>query len=372
MQATGYAVTYTAGAPVPYGLAAYSLDSGFGAGPALFGGLGGITYAQSLSTPVFDPSGQFGFLLSTGAAGNSIVTYSVAANTTPYSMAVGSNPTGRPALTPDGRFAYQLDSGGATPGTGGILQFSVTSGQLASIPGGPSANLHDPRFLKVDPTGRFAYLYCGTSPPYDTTSPPAVLAYRIDPATGALTYLNQVAGGAISISAVSPAEPLLIDPSGTYVFVLNAPPNGFSAYQIGSDGHLSAAPGNPFKPGLPQDIRSGIVDPSGKFLFVLAAKTDNIIAYSINLTPAAGTDALTPIGVYATGADTSEGAGLAIDPTGKFLYVADESKYLPSASVSSFYVDPNSGILTATPGGPLSLRATGTTGPTLATVAVPQ
>jgi hypothetical protein len=82
--------------------------------------------------------------------------------------------------------------------------------------------------------------------------------------------------------------------------------------------------------------------------------------------------ALTPIGVYATGADTSEGAGLAIDPTGKFLYVADDSKYLTSASVSSFYVDPNLGILTATPGGPLSLRATGTTGPTLATVAVPQ
>jgi DNA-binding beta-propeller fold protein YncE len=60
------------------------------------------------------------------------------------------------------------------------------------------------------------------------------------------------------------------------------------------------------------------VDPTGKFVYVANANSNNISAYSIG-----PTGALTPIGVpVATGGTPGS---VAVDPTGKFVYAANQT-----------------------------------------------
>jgi 6-phosphogluconolactonase (cycloisomerase 2 family) len=82
------------------------------------------------------------------------------------------------------------------------------------------------------------------------------------------------------------------------------------------------------------------VDPTGKFAYVANAGSNNVSMYSVN----AATGALTSIGTIAVG---SFPQSVTIDPSGKFVYVANAGDFLDAGSVSMFTINASTGALTS-------------------------
>jgi 6-phosphogluconolactonase len=129
--------------------------------------------------------------------------------------------------------------------------------------------------VRVDPTGRFAYVTNANSND--------ISAYSIDSATGALTAL---AGSPFLTGGSSPVG-LAVDPFNNFLFVTNDGSNTVSVFSIDSGGSLSPVAGSPFPGGA--DLYSAAVHPSGHFLYI---GSGNVSGYAINsagyLTPIVG------------------------------------------------------------------------------------
>jgi 6-phosphogluconolactonase len=215
-----------------------------------------------------------------------------------------------------------------------------------------------------------------------------VAAYREDPYSGTLTQLSgspyTVGDGAISLVLhpsgkflyvlnpgqgeddislfdvqsngtlieVSPRTPLgtaaslpkllVIDPSGSYLYVMNTGSDNISVFSIdSSSGALMQVPNSPFLTGpLQLNMR---LTPSGNLLYVsFASETNGLIAcYSVN----AGQLSL----LFTTTADGISPLGMAIDPSGTHLYVGNIG---PNSSISVYTIGA-SGALAKVNGSPL-------------------
>jgi 6-phosphogluconolactonase (cycloisomerase 2 family) len=111
------------------------------------------------------------------------------------------------AVTPDGRFVYAA-------GSGSISAFSVdqTTGALTPVAGSPFAYT-DPQHdgsdpIAIDPTQQFLYIFGNLN------QSPTVLAYTIDPTTGALNPFNATPTtlGDIAIKAIGTGDLFVIFP----------------------------------------------------------------------------------------------------------------------------------------------------------------
>ncbi|HEU4645661.1 MAG TPA: beta-propeller fold lactonase family protein, partial [Burkholderiales bacterium] len=97
----------------------------------------------------------------------------------------------------------------------------------------------------------------------------------------------------------------------------------------GATGALSEIAGSPFAGG-----GQLAVDPTGKFAYV--ATGGNVSAYTINAT----TGALTGIGAFAAGASPYR---VAVDPSGQFAYAVNRG----GNDISAYSIDPVTGALTS-------------------------
>jgi len=135
---------------------------------------------------------------------------------------------------------------------------------------------------------------------------------------------------------------LAMDSAGSYLYVANALSNNISVFSIdASQGTLSPVTGSPFSINLsPKNMQ---LAPSGKFLYVSAPSqpTGVVAVFSVN----AGV--LSLVGFTLT-ADNNP-SGLAIDPSGSFLYTANAT-----ASSISIYSIASTGLLTQVPQSPLA------------------
>jgi DNA-binding beta-propeller fold protein YncE len=158
------------------------------------------------------------------------------------------------------------------------------------------------------------------------------------------------AAGAYAFSAA-------IDPSGKFAYVVNVCSSNVnsgcigngnvSAYTIdGTTGALAPIPGSPFAGG--QDSLSVAVDPSGKFAYV-ANDTDSISIYGID----SATGALSQVPGLAYTAPTVPVA-VAVDPLGRFAFTANSCGIgiCANGSVSANTINGNTGALTPVPGSP--------------------
>jgi 6-phosphogluconolactonase len=218
-----------------------------------------------------------------------------------------------------------------------------------------------------------------------------VIAYREDPYSG---VLNQLEGSPYPVG--DGARSAVLHPSGKFLYVANPgqEENDISLFTIASNGTLTEVlPRTSVAPdaSLPQLL---VMDPAGGFLYVMNTQSVNISVFSIDSSNGALTQVgiptligspplnmqLTPSGnfLYVTtsggqvgndgsilgfsvnaGVLTSLGAafpsdginpnGLAIDPTGTYLYAANTS----SASISIFTIG-SSGALSEVPSSPLA------------------
>ncbi|MDR1710370.1 MAG: lactonase family protein [Propionibacteriaceae bacterium] len=193
----------------------------------------------------------------------------------------------------------------------------------------PDAN---PSFQVIDPDKSVIYSVHGDM---ETAS-----AYKLDPATGALSKLSEVAAGGKNGVA------LVRCPDAPYVFISNYSSGAVSALPVAPDGALGDAvfvldlPGEPGPHRKEQPFghpHDAIIDPSGKYLIVPDKGLDRVFAIT-----------WTPTGELsvASSVQTRPGAGprhLKFHPNGKYAYAVGEI----DSSVYSFAWDADAGEFTA-------------------------
>jgi 6-phosphogluconolactonase (cycloisomerase 2 family) len=263
--------------------------------------------------------------------------------------APGTGPQGI-AIDPARRFAYAVNST-----TNNLSQYAIgDDGRLtalspATVPGGGSLSVA----VTVHPSGRYAYLLNQynhqvaqfTIAPDGTLTPmtPAAVtlaggaqapAMAADPSgrylylalsnsrlalltigsTGALTVTSEEA----ATTAVGPGA-MTVTPSGQWLLVTTSGDNSAVAFAIGSGGALTAAAAGPFATGMgPAGIA---VDPSGKNVYVANAGSSDVAQLAVD-----GIGRFTPLSPahLQAGMSGNDSLGpLAIDPTGKYVYVSD-------------------------------------------------
>src|SRR3989442_1235732 len=113
----------------------------------------------------------------------------------------------------------------------------------------------------------------------------------------------------LAIALTSLAAPL----PGQFVYVANSFSNNVSGYTINATtGALTAISGSPFAGGG----GAIAVELAGKFVYVSNHGSDSVSGYTINATAGA----VTPVSGSPFGG-VEERKGVAVDPTGKFVYV---------------------------------------------------
>ena|ERR1700688_1476286 len=249
------------------------------------------------------------------------------------------------------------------------------------------------------------FISCGSSS--HSSSSPNHSAYVTLPASGSVALLHiNGATGAISMGAQTPQtegtspKGLALLPSKKFLYVANSRANTISIFNVGSDGSLTLS-GTPTPAGQSPD--AAVIDPSGKYLLVTnnlsnLSLSGDISVFSIDAssgalsqvgstTPANNDPSeilITPSGKFVyvtnpgqgtvTGFTFSNGLlsavpnspifsglgaiGLAVDSSGRFLYVANAAAPNPSVpsqgNISGFNIDPNTGALTPILGSPFT------------------
>ena len=326
---SGYSINATSGALTPVA------GSPFFVNPPVITGLG---TGASLASVAADPTGRFLYAANTvgGLLGYTINATSGALTAMAGSPFPGSEPIGI-AVDPAGRFVYVADR------TGSVLGFAInaTTGALTPIAGAPPPAIFGLLSVAVDPTGKFVYAAINGG---------QVAGYTINTTTGALTPI-----GGSPFPAIIGLYSVAVDPTGKFVYASSE--FGFLlGYTINATtGALSAVAGSPFN-GFGAGLGSVGFDRAGKFAYVPSA-AGSVLAYAIN----SASGALTAVAgsPFAAGQDP---LFVAVDPTGKFAYVANYQ----SGSLSGYAINDTSGVLTAVPGtpfgpegGPISVAITG-------------
>ncbi len=177
-----------------------------------------------------------------------------------------------------------------------------------------------------------------------------ISGYTINCGTGALTSM----GAAFTADSGSDGE--AVDPSGRFLYVTNCGPFSGTQCLSGSGNDISAFSIGPTSGALTsiaqyslKTARAVAVEPTGRFAYALDRDDGTISAYSINVI----SGALSLVQSVALGVGTSPRSA-AIDPSGKFLYIANFGVSNFTSTVSAYTIDPVTGFLTAISGSPFA------------------
>jgi 6-phosphogluconolactonase (cycloisomerase 2 family) len=198
---------------------------------------------------------------------------------------------------------------------------SPSTGALTALPGFPVSSGVNPVFLTHDPLNKFLIAV--------DIAANNVRVYGIDSNTGALT---EVPPSPYPLGMEPRAA--AIDPTGKFIYVASQSLNSVAAFTMNSSGVLTAVPGSPFATGSTTAGSFGccvVVDPTGRFVYV--ADIANVYAFSIN----ASNGALTLVATV----PAPTGSGLAMDPTGAFLYAVGFAN-----SIQTYRIDSTTGAIT--------------------------
>jgi 6-phosphogluconolactonase len=211
----------------------------------------------------------------------------------------------------------------------GVLNPTTPASVSTLVPGEP---LSDPSFLTVDPTGRFLYVTASLS--VDA----AVFMYSIDQTTGLLTPTSPA-----TVYAGGIPWKVVIAPSGKFAYVVNNlsggdMTDGVWQYTVNSStGVLTAS--------TPPAVAAGnaptemAVDPTSRFAYVVNRLDNTVSMFTIDQQTgnlALNATAANPTGTIAAGAEPFR---IDFDPSGKFVYVANEQ------SAASIYTVNTNGTL---------------------------
>ena len=208
------------------------------------------------------------------------------------------------------------------------FRFNPSTGKVSSL--GLMAETPNPAFLVATPNQKHLYAVNwkgGNNVPGDTVS-----AYAIDQKTGKLTFLNKVPS-----KGEMPTN-LTIDRTGKTLLVVCYTGGNITGYQIRPDGKLSAPTAYFQHTGKSVHKVEGphshgvIISPDNRHAFVGEVGLDRVYSYSVNASQGTLTPSDPP---FVSVAPNTAPRHLAFHPSGKFLYVNDESR----PAVTVFQVD---------------------------------
>ena len=343
-----------------------------------------------LLAAVFAESGLAQCLfVNTNSSPNSVAGFSVNADGSLTAVAGSPFATGG-----DGAFDAAVGSTGLSVGTSRLYVSNPSSNSvsgfdiaddctLSAVPGSPVAAGSSALGLEPDPDGEFLYVanFLGdsvsvfaiatdgslseiTGSPFTTPSTPFDIVF--DPAgdqlfishdfAGAVGSYTQAADGTFAPVAGSPFSAggfehgLAINSDASRVYVADFGPDTVTGYAVGGDGTLSPLPGSPYSPGVePIEL---LVSADDRFLFATNDNAENIAVLDVD-----ATGDLTPVAGSPFASDSVGPAGLAQDPGGEFLFVANGG-FSGNADVSVFTVG-SDGALTPVSGSPFPTGGTG-------------
>jgi 6-phosphogluconolactonase (cycloisomerase 2 family) len=319
-------VTWTSSAPTTAGViangAAAALGAGFAAGTVT------ITATEASTPPVVGTitltvvTGSTHYAYVANVNGSSIQSYTVTASTAPYLTALATTPLTQPTFTlinPNGQYLYEVDGNSnlwiytVTPASGAIAQTTgITQGQAAGFAGS--------NYAAVDPYGRFVYVSDDGS---NTSVYPSgsISGFTVNQTTGALTPISGVAPFTTGLSV---PEDIIIDHTGSYLFAINygatggTTPGAVTAYSINqTTGALT-----PLSTGATIPTGDGpefaTWDPTGTYLYVANNVDNTVSGYSL------GTGGvLTSLGTALAVPNAVSVLNVAVSPNGSYLYVLD-------------------------------------------------
>jgi YVTN family beta-propeller protein len=260
-------------------------------------------------------------------------------NTSTFTISTGAVNPQSIAVDPTGKFAYVASAGCEFFGYVSMYTINPTTGALASI--GPPVSSNDAftDSVTVDPFGKFAYVISSGD---GDVSDGSVSTFTINSTTGALTSTT---GGIIGTGRDGTPgfyNSVALDPSGKFAyaadggsFVVGAfgSSSSVSMYTVDSTTGALTSIGIIASGALPHSVA---VDPAGKFAYVANFGSNDASMYTINAT----TGALTSIGTIAAGTGPDF---LVVDPAGKFAYVTN----FGSNDVSMYTINATTGALTS-------------------------
>ncbi len=273
-----------------------------------------------------------------------------------------------------------------TPGSVAAFTITATTGALTPVAGSPYASMESaPYGVALDPSGNYLYITDNGSPNLATFSIGAlgVLTPDVSIATtgsltnvsfgvqtskvGANTYVyassDDTSGTLESFTAnestgvLAPANGTLaastypagsipygfaLDPTGSYLYAANFFDGTVDEYSAtaGVLAPLNASPDTTLA--SPYGV---VASPNGLFVYITDQSTSTVQEYSyVNTGPLGTAGTLTPLtGPGTAGTVGLNPEGVAIDPTGSFLYVSNSG----DGTVSAFTIDPSTGNLTS-------------------------
>ena len=191
----------------------------------------------------------------------------------------------------------------------------------------------------ADPRGNFIYKAYGGG---DKSEESGIAVYRVDSASGVLTFLPEY----LFKLKFIPTD-LVMDASGRYLYAVNPAINSLAVFAVDPDNGTLALPKSQY-PNTGTKPVAIALDPAGRFSFVANAKDDTVSVFTHRriLSPA-----MYPINregsAFAAGDNP---VALAVDPTGKFLMVANHD----SNDLSVFAIHFHGGKLEAVKGSPFA------------------
>ena len=299
-----------------------------------------VSTASAPTPMAVDPTGSFLYVGGRGqplGSNGTVSAYAIGNNGAV--VAITSVPSGGDtfdmAIDPSGRFLYVL-LGGL-----GISGFTIqSSGGLVSIPNSPFP-VSGAFGIAVDPTGRFVYATNSDTPGW-------ISIFTIDPVTGTL---NQITNSPFFINPQGTLNGIDLDPSGRFVYAATLDVGTYGLAIDANSGALTPLPGSPFN-FFPLFCSLGDikVEPTGRFAYGSDIfPPPQVSACAID----AVSGALSVLGSFPV---VSSNLSLAVDPSGRFLYVPDQAingpQPVPTDLVSAFFIDSLSGTLSLVPGEP--------------------
>jgi 6-phosphogluconolactonase (cycloisomerase 2 family) len=227
------------------------------------------------------------------------------------------------ALTPNNE---QLYVGGFGTSSGSIYGYTVdtATGALTSVGSNNPANSgNTPYGIAVDPSNSFVFA--------TSTFQHYIWVYAIG--TGGV--LTNLLNSPFATTGAGPYE-IAVSPLGTenggFVYTADSTTNSIDGFSYDTTGNLTALTGSPYPAGAttPEGI---IIDPTGSYMFVTNFADDTVSTFT--LAPSTGVPTLQ--GAVPTGGGPTD---LKLDPSGQFLYVVNQG----DGTVTGYKV--SAGVLT--------------------------
>jgi 6-phosphogluconolactonase (cycloisomerase 2 family) len=248
-------------------------------------------------------------------------------------FAAGTKPSAI-AVDPATKFAYVANSS-----SNNVSEYTINAatGALIKVVGLPVAAGTTPSAVAVDPSGKFVFV--GNKNSND------VYSYSIG-GTGALTVLvpgpHRARRGPAGLVVSAGTAAITYTPTFSYVANFGLGATAVPAFSVNSaSGALTTLAGSPFGTGEPQSLT---VTPNGKFVYTANDDGTNTVGeFSVNPT----TGALTAVGTIAAGTGQPF---VTVDPTSRFVYQIGGN----TDGVFAYSVNQTTGALTKIPGSPFT------------------